>query len=97
MKIIYPDISNLLTKTNLNTKISEVKTEIPSITGLATTSALAAVENEIPSIGNLIKKTDYDRKVGEIENRMISLNRKKVSNKRKDITIEDELKKIINI
>ena len=66
-----PDISNLATKSNLNTKI---KNEIPSITGLATTSALTAVENKIPSISNLVKKTDYDTKLGE--NRMISLNRK---------------------
>ena len=47
-----------------------------SITGLATTSALTAVKNKIPSISNLVKKTDYDKKVGEIENRIISLNRK---------------------
>ena len=49
---------------------------IPSITGLATTSALTAVENKIPSISSSVKKTDYDTKAGEIENRMISLNRK---------------------
>ena len=51
-----PDISNLATKSNLNTKINEVKNEIPSITGLATTSALTTVENKIPSISNLVKK-----------------------------------------
>ena len=89
-----PDISNLATKSNLNTKINEVKNEIPSITGLATTSALTAVENKIPSISNLVKKTDYDTKVGEIENRMIRLNRKIVSNKTKDISIENELTKL---
>ena len=89
-----PDISNLATKTNLNTKINEVKNKIPSITGLATTSALTAVENKIPSISNLVKKTDYDTKVGEIENRMIRLNRKIVSNKTKDISIENELKNL---
>ena len=64
-----------------------MKNEIPSITGLATTSSLTAVENKIPSISNLVKKTDYDIKVGEIENRMISLNRRIVLNKTKDITI----------
>ena len=89
-----PDISNLATKSNLNTKINEVKNEIPSITGLATTSALTAVENKIPSISNLVKKTDYDTKVGEIENKVINLNRKIVSNKTKDISIENELKKL---
>ena len=40
-----PDISNLAAKTNLNTKISEAENEIPSINGLATTSALTAVES----------------------------------------------------
>ena len=50
-----PDISNLA-KGSLNTKINEVKNEIPSINGLATTSALTTVENKIPSISNLVKK-----------------------------------------
>ena len=89
-----PDISNLATKTNLNTKIKKVKNKIPSITGLATTSALTIVENKISSISNLVKKTDYDTKVGKIENIMISLNRKIVSNKTKDMSIENELKKL---
>ena len=65
-----PDISNLATKTILNTKINEVKNNIPSITGLATTSALTAVENKIPSVTNLVKKTDYDTKVSEIEKKL---------------------------
>ena len=33
-----------------------MKLKIPSITGLATTSALTTVENKIPSISNLVKK-----------------------------------------
>ena len=37
-----PDISNLATKTILDTEINEVKNYIPSITGLATTSELTA-------------------------------------------------------
>ena len=45
-----PDITNLATKTIRNTKINEVKTEIPSISGLATNSALSAVENKIPNV-----------------------------------------------
>ena len=40
------------------------------MTGLATTSALTAVENKIPSVSNLIKKTDYDTKVGGIEKKL---------------------------
>ena len=54
-------------KTILNTKINEVKNNIPSITGLVTTSALTAVGNKIPSVTNLIKKSNYDTKVSEIE------------------------------
>ena len=35
---------------------------------MATTTALAAVENEIPNVSNLVKKTDYNTKISEIEN-----------------------------
>ena len=58
-------------------KISEVKNEIPSITGLATTSALAAVENKIPSINNLVMKTNYDTKISEIEKKLTDHNHDK--------------------
>ena len=51
-----PDISNLATKTIFNRKINEVKNEILSISNLATTSALTAVENKIPSVSSLVKK-----------------------------------------
>ena len=59
-----------MNKTDYNTKISEIEAKIPSITGLATTSGLTAVENKIPSISNLVKKTDYDTKVGEINKKI---------------------------
>ena len=42
---------------------------MPSITGLATTSALTRVENEIPDVSSLVKKTDYDAKICKIENK----------------------------
>ena len=43
LKIKYlPDITNLATKNALSAKINEVKVEIPSISGLGTTSALTA-------------------------------------------------------
>ena len=51
------DITNSATKNILNTKIIEVKNEIPSISGLATSSALTAVENKIPDVSNLVKKS----------------------------------------
>ena len=71
-----------------------IENKIPDVSNLATKAALTTVEKKIPSISNLVKKTDYDTKVGEIENRIISLNRKIISNKTKDISIEDELKKL---
>ena len=37
-----------------------------SITNLATTTALTAVENKIPNVNNLVKKTDYNTKINEI-------------------------------
>ena len=43
---------------------------LPSTSGLATTSALNAVENKIPNISNLVKKTDYETKVNEIEKKI---------------------------
>ena len=36
--------------------MNEIKGEIPSITNLATTTALTVVENEIPDVSNLVKK-----------------------------------------
>ena len=41
--------------------------KIPSLSGLATNSALNAVDNEIPDVRNLVEKTDYDTKFTEIE------------------------------
>ena len=35
-----------------------MENKIPSISGLATNSALAAAENKIPDVSNLVKKTD---------------------------------------
>ena len=40
---------------------------MPSITELATTSALTAAENKIPDTSNLVTKTDYNTKITEIE------------------------------
>ena len=44
---------------------------------MATTSALTAVENEIPIVSNLVKKTNHDTKVGEIEKRLTDHNYEK--------------------
>ena len=51
-------ITNLATKVSLNAKINEVKGKISSINGLATTAALATVEDKIPDVSNFVKKAD---------------------------------------
>ena len=48
----------------------KLKLKYQSISGLATTSALIAVENKIPNVSSLVKKTDYDTKVNEIEKKI---------------------------
>ena len=59
-----------LKKTDFDSKIKEVESKIPSISGLATNSALTAVENKIPDVSILVKKTDYNTKITEIENKV---------------------------
>ena len=39
-----------------NAKISEIESKIPSISGLATNTALTAIENKITNISSLVKK-----------------------------------------
>ena len=47
-----------------------MESKIPSITGLATNSALTAVENKIPNVSSLVKKTGYDTKISDIEKKV---------------------------
>ena len=50
---------------------TEIEGKILSISGLATTSALTAVENKIHTVCCLVKKkkkTDYDTKIPDIKN-----------------------------
>ena len=56
-------------ETNYNAKITEVEGKILSISGLATTTALTAVENEIPDISDLVKKADYDAEILDIKSK----------------------------
>ena len=58
-----PYVSGLVKKTNFNAKIIEVEGKIPSFSGLATNSALTAVENKILDNSTLVKKTDFDAKL----------------------------------
>ena len=50
--ILPPDITNLATNASLDTKINEVKDQIPSITNLVTTLALTTVENKKLNVSN---------------------------------------------
>ena len=51
-------------------KLLRLKEKIPNITGLATSSALSAVENKIPNVNNLLKKAHYDTKIPDIEKKI---------------------------
>ena len=48
------DTSGRVKKTYCNSKTSELKNKIPIISGLVTTSALTAVENNIPDVSSLV-------------------------------------------
>ena len=51
--------------------------KIPSISGLATNSALTVVKNKIPDVSILVKKTDYNPKISDIEKKIIDHNHDK--------------------
>ena len=42
---------------------------MPSISGLATNTALTAVENKTPNVINLLKRINYDAKISEIDSK----------------------------
>ena len=44
-----------------------------SITNLATTTALTAVENKIPNASNLVKKTNYNRKIMKFKIKLLQI------------------------
>ena len=69
-----PDTSDLAKKRDLNGNITEIESKIASITGLATNSALTAVENKISDFSGLVKKRNYDTKISEIEKKFSDLN-----------------------
>ena len=60
----------MVKKTDFNAKICKVEGKIPSISGLATSSALTAIENKIPDVSSLVKKTEFKTKVTEIERKI---------------------------
>ena len=62
-----PDTSKIVKETYYNSKISKIENKTPSISGLATTSGLNAVENKIPDVSSLVKNTHHDAKITDIE------------------------------
>ena len=46
----------MVKKTDFNAKVTEIDGKIPSISGLATNSALTAAENKIPDVSSLVKR-----------------------------------------
>ena len=71
------DTSELVKKLDYNAKISEIENKIPSISGLATNSALTAVENKIRDVSSLVQKADYDTKISEIGKKLTDHNHDK--------------------
>ena len=76
----------MVKKTDFNSKITEVEGKIPSISGLATSSALTAVENKIPNVTGLVTKIDFYSKLKAFNNRV-------TKNKSNNLLVENELKK----
>ena len=56
-----------------------------SITGLATNSALTAVENKMPDVASLVTKTDFDAKLKAISDSVTKI-------KTKELRLDNELK-----
>ena len=56
-----PSITNLVTNASLNAKINEVKSEIPNITNLPTTTGLTAIENKIPDYSKYIITPEFNK------------------------------------
>ena len=77
----------MVKKTDFNAKITEVGGKIPSITGLATSSALTAVENKIPYASSLVTKTDFDVKLKAVSDRV-------TKNKSKHLLVENGLNEL---
>ena len=48
-----------LKETDFSTKVTEIEGKIPSITGLATNSALTTVENKMLDVSSLVKKNRF--------------------------------------
>ena len=88
-----PNVSNLVTKTDYNTKISEIEKKITDhnhdkyITTPEFNTLAASVFNARLAQTKLVTKTDFDTKLKDISHRISS-------NKTKHFLVENELKKL---
>ena len=63
-------VALLVKKLDCNAKITEIESKIPSITGLATNSALTAAEDEILNVSNLVKKQIMAQKLLKLKKKL---------------------------
>ena len=88
-----PNVSNLVKKTDYNTKISETESKINNhdhdkyITTPKFNNLAARVFNARLAQANLVTKTNFDAKLQDISKRI-------TSNKSKHFHVENELKKL---
>ena len=87
---------DLLKKTDCESKINEIKGEIPSITGLDTAAAFNDAKNKIPDISDLVKKQIMMLKINKIlrVNIIIASNYNKFMNEILDLKTKN--KKLVN-
>ena len=64
-------MSYLVKNSDYNAKMSEMEDKVPTISGPATTSALTAVEYNIPSLSNLVNRTNYDKKISDLKKKIL--------------------------
>ena len=68
------DTSNLIKKSDYNTKINEIEGKIPSISNLATKNALTTVENKIPSTSNFVQKQIITQRLLKLRIKLLIIN-----------------------
>ena len=90
------DTSGFVKKTDCDSKINEIKGEIPSITGLDTAAAFNDAKNKIPDISDLVKKQIMMLKINKIlrVNIIIASNYNKFMNEILDLKTKN--KKLLN-
>ena len=66
------ETSGFVRELDYHAKITKIEGKIPSITSVATISALTAVESKIPDVSSLVKKIDYDAKISNNESKYIT-------------------------